>query len=58
MAPSGRDFGAVIGRVKNNRVVGDAKIIQLLEELANHAVVLHHPVGMDAFASLSKRLRF
>ena len=48
---------AVVGGVHDDGVVVDAKLIELREQLANHAVVLDHAVGIDAEAGLADRLR-
>ena len=50
-------LGAVVGRVDHDRVVGDAEIVELLQKLADLAVMLHHAVGIDAEPGLSLRLR-
>ena len=38
---------SVVGRVKHDRVVGDAQLVQLVQQLTHMAVVLHHAVGVD-----------
>src|SRR5262249_28133381 len=47
---------AIVGGVENDRVVGDTQIVELLEELTDHAVVLDHAVGVNPLAGLAKRL--
>ena len=37
---------AVVGRVEDDRVVGDAQIVQRLKQFADIAVVLDHAVGI------------
>ncbi len=39
-------LGAVVGRVDHDRVVGDAEVVELLQELADLTVVLDHAVGI------------
>ena len=39
---------AIVGRVHDDRVVGDPEIVELLEEYSDVAVVLYHAVGIDA----------
>ena len=53
--PSGQvmHFGAVVGGVDDDGVVGDAEVVELLEQLADMAVVLDHAVGIDAQARLA-----
>ena len=51
-----RDLGAVVGGVDDDGVVGDAEVVELLEQLADHAVMLDHAVGVDALAGLAERL--
>ena len=46
----GEGFGAVVGRVDHDRVLGDAKIVELAQELADLAIMLNHAVGIDAEA--------
>ena len=45
--PSGqvKHLGAVVGRADDDGVVGDAEIVELLEQLADHVVELGHAVG-------------
>ena len=38
----------VIGRVHDNSVIGDAQIIEMVEQFANHHVVPHHGVVVKA----------
>jgi hypothetical protein len=52
----GHHLGAVIRGVDDNGVIRDAQIIQLLEQLANHAVVLHHTVGFQSKDGLALRV--
>src|SRR5207244_11343151 len=49
-------LGAVVGRVDHDRVAGDAEIIELFEELADLAVMLHHAVGIEAETGFPLRL--
>jgi hypothetical protein len=37
---------AVVGRVEHDRIVGDAEIVERLEQLADVAVVLDHAIGL------------
>ncbi len=55
--PSGqvKHFGAVVGGVDDDGVVGDAEIVELLEKLADMPVVLDHAVGIEAEARLALR---
>src|SRR6516162_9713513 len=39
---------AIVRRVYNDRVVGDAQIIQLLQQLADMSVMLNHSVSFDS----------
>ena len=50
-------LGAVVGRVHDDGVVGDAELVELVEQLADVAVVLDHAVGIDAEPGLALRLR-
>ena len=52
----GHHLGAVVGRVQDDRVVGDAELVELVEELPDVAVVLDHPVRVDAQAGDALRL--
>jgi hypothetical protein len=56
--PSGqlKVSGAIVGRVDHDGVFGDPELVELGEELAYHAVVLDHPVGIDAEAGHVLRL--
>ncbi len=58
MPPSGQliDLGAVVGGVHDDGVVGDAQFLELLEQLADHGVVLDHAVGVNAEAGLALAL--
>ena len=49
----GEDFGAVVGGVDDDGVVGDAEVVELLEKLADVPVVLDHAVGIEAEARLA-----
>ena len=49
-------LGAVVGRPDHDRVVGDAQVVQLLQELADVAVVLDHAVRADSEPGLALRL--
>ena len=53
----GERLGAVVGRVDDDGVVGDAEIVELLQKLADLPVVLDHAVGIGAQAGLALRLR-
>ena len=48
-------LGAVVGRVDDDRVVGDAEVVELLQELPNLTIMLHHAVGINAKTCLSLR---
>ena len=48
------DLGAVVGREDDDGVVGDAEIVELLEQLPDIAVELDHTVGIDAVAGLAR----
>ena len=37
---------AVVGGIENDRVVGEAEVVEGLEELADMAVMLHHAVAV------------
>ncbi len=50
------DLGAVVGRVHDDGVVGDAQLVELVEQLADVPVVLHHAIGIDAQPGLALRL--
>ena len=49
------DLGAVVGGVDHDGVVGDLEVVELLQELADLAVMLDHAVGIDAEAGLADR---
>jgi len=38
-------LGAVVGRIDHDRIVGDAEIIELFQQLADLAVMLTMPSG-------------
>src|SRR5450631_3826433 len=42
----------VVRREDDNRIVRNSEIVELLEELANHPVELHHAVGIEAVTAL------
>ena len=52
----GNPFGAIVGRVDDDGVVGGAEIVEQLQQLADVAVRLHHAVGIEAEAGLALRL--
>ena len=52
----GPGLGAVVGAVDHDGVVGDAEIIELLEQAADHVVVFDHAVGVEADAGPSLAL--
>ena len=52
----GEDFRPVVGEVEDDRVLRDAEVVKLLEQLPDVAVVLDHAVGVDADARLAQRL--
>src|SRR5215467_12771105 len=54
----GEDLGAVVGGPHDDRVVGDPEVVELLEKLPDHAVVLHHAVGVCAKTRLALRRGF
>src|SRR5262249_55087134 len=49
----GERLGAVVGGVDDDRVVGDAEIVELLEQLTDLAVMLHHAIRIDAEPGLA-----
>ena len=49
----GESLGAVVGRVHDDGVVLDAKLLELGQHLADLAVVLGHAVGIDAKSGLA-----
>src|SRR5262245_2039526 len=51
-------LGAVVGGEDDNGIVGDAEIVEPLEQLPNIAVELDHYVGIDTVAGLALRFRF
>src|SRR5215470_845695 len=53
------DLGAVVGAVDHDGVVGDAEVVELLEDGTHHVVVLNHAVRVeaDARAALGGRLQ-
>ena len=63
LAPEGRGaaigprkgFGAIVGRVNDDGVVGDAEVVEQLQQLADVAVGLHHAVRIKAEAGLALR---
>ena len=48
----GEDFGAVIGREHDDRVIGDSEFVQLVEQSADHIIQFHHAVREDAVTRL------
>ena len=50
------DLGAVVRRIHDDGVFGDAELVELVEQLADVSVVLDHPVGIHAEARLALRL--
>ena len=53
----GESLGAVVGGVDDDRIVGDAEIVELLQKLADLPVMLDHAVRIDAEPGLALRLR-
>src|SRR5262245_10106695 len=51
-------LGAVVRAVDDDGVVSDSKVIELLQQLSDHAVVLDHPVGIKPQTGLSLRFGF
>ena len=51
----GEDLGAVVGGIHDDGVVVEAQLLELVEQLADVAVVLDHAVGVDAEAGLALR---
>ena len=49
-------LGAVVGGIHHDGVVGDAQLVELVEQLADVPIVLHHAVGIEAQPRLSLRL--
>src|SRR5436309_1168076 len=49
-------FGAVIGGIHHDRVFVETELMELVEDLTNHPVVLDHAVGIDAEACLALTL--
>ena len=49
-------LGAVVGRVDDDRVVGDPELVELREQLPHVPVVLHHAVGIEPETCLPLRL--
>ena len=41
---------AVVGRIKHQRIVGDAEFVELVQELTDIAVMQHHGVGIFVLA--------
>ena len=52
----GHRLGAVVGAVDHDGVVGDAHLVELLEHVADHRVMLHHAVGVETDAGDPLRL--
>src|SRR4030095_9873236 len=52
VGPSER-LRTVVGGIDHDRVVGDAEVVELLQELADLPVVLDHAVGIDAEPGLA-----
>src|SRR5215467_1761933 len=52
-------LGAIVGAVDHDGVVGDAEVVELLEDGAHHLVVLDHAIGVEADAgtTLGRRLQ-
>ena len=46
---------AVIRRIDHDRVVGDAEIVELLQQEADVVVVFHHPVGILGLRGQARR---
>ena len=53
----GQYFGPVVGREDDDGVVGNAEVVELLEQLADIAVQFHHAVGINPKAGLALRCR-
>ena len=55
--PSGHEnvLRAVVSRVDHDRVVGDAEIVELLEQLSHLPVMFDHAVWIDTKAGLALR---
>ena len=49
----GKCLSAIVGRVDDDRIVGDTEVVERLQELPDLAIVLHHAVGIDAEAGLA-----
>src|SRR5215471_10733048 len=54
----GEDLSTVVGGPYNDRVVGDPEVVDLLEQLSDHAVVLYHAVGVRTEPGLPLRREF
>jgi hypothetical protein len=48
-------LGTVVGRVHDDGVVGDAQLVELVEQLADVPIVLHHAIGIDPQTGLALR---
>src|SRR6202795_4359861 len=53
----GETFRAVVSGIHDDRVVGDAQLVALLEQLSDLRVVLDHAIGVDPEASNALRFR-
>ena len=53
----GEGLGAVVGGIHHDGVVLDAELLELVEQLPDHCVMLDHAVGIDAEAGLAFGLR-
>ena len=54
----GEFLGAIVGRVHDDRVLGEAQIVQCLEHLTDRTVMFDHTVGIDAETGLAFTLGF
>ena len=59
LPPSGQvhDLGAIVGGEDDDGVVGDAEVVELLEQLTDIAVELHHAIRIEPVAGLALRRR-
>src|SRR5258707_15022508 len=52
-----KDLGAIVTRKQHDRVVGNAKIVKLLQQLANLPIQLPHAVGVKTKSALALPFR-
>src|SRR5262245_47748381 len=47
------EFGTIVRCIENDGIVRDTEVVELLEKLTYHSVMLDHSVGVYSFAGLA-----